>query len=427
MTTKKLSVLAMCVCAGGVNGFAFGEESPTALVAQNAQVRNVAHIYFNLATGERVISLVGDGQTAPANSGAGSVPFWSTSSTGASCPGGGGFTTSSFFVVDDNSGTSSLATAATVLSWGDVPMDSVVDCVSINWITDHQDVDADSDGIGDGVAGLGGRWTWWDADNGRISNVSTRMPLISITFMDLPGDTSPPGDSTVAGYTADVDLTGGFSSAMSFEIGDSDSDSQGAAFHNAGISNLDRDLDGLPDSDLDGDGLFDWSWGVRFFQPGTADLDGDGVIDGDIADSMKPIGIYKGFAPGSVVDHGDGTFGWEPDFSAPAFPNGADGSYLIYSVLDDFLPAGGGNLGVFTCQPNGPSIPYAGLAHTLFGPSNPIGCAGDLNGDGDINFFDVALFLEWFGDPERCDYNDDGACNFFDIAAFLEDVSEGCN
>jgi hypothetical protein len=428
MKNREQITVAVLVAAGSTLCFGQGEQSPTPIEPSVGRVVHAAHIYFNLATGERIISLAGDDQTTPADNGS-SGPIWSISGE-SPCP-DGGFTTSSFFVVDNNAGTTSLATAATTVSWGDIALNTVVDHVRIEWITDHDDVDLDSDGIGDGVVGLGGRWTWWDADNGRAGDRSTRMPLISLTFQNLPGDLDPSAD-IVAAYTADIDLGGTFTSSLVFEIGDSDGDLQGAAFHNANIANFDNDFDGNPDSDLDGDGLFDWSWGVRFFQPGTADLDGDGQLDGDFADSMKPIGISKGIAPGHIIDNGDGTFGWEEDFDAIDYPTGAGGAYSIYGP-----PDGDGEIhhagffwdknNEFSCGPNGPTIPYAGFTHTLFGPSNPgVSCQADINGDGDLNFFDISAFLSQIGDPELCDYNGDGACNFFDISDFLADIVAGC-
>ena len=54
-------------------------------------------------------------------------------------------------------------------------------------------------------------------------------------------------------------------------------------------------------------------------------------------------------------------------------------------------------------------------------------CPADINGDGGLNFFDVAGFLNLFNanDPVG-DYNSDGILNFFDISAFLADYSAGC-
>lgn len=57
----------------------------------------------------------------------------------------------------------------------------------------------------------------------------------------------------------------------------------------------------------------------------------------------------------------------------------------------------------------------------------PAACAPDLNGDGDLNFFDVSAFLSAFGasDPDA-DFTGDGEFNFFDVSAFLTAFSAGC-
>ena len=55
------------------------------------------------------------------------------------------------------------------------------------------------------------------------------------------------------------------------------------------------------------------------------------------------------------------------------------------------------------------------------------GCPGDLNGDGNLDFFDVSAFLVAYNamDP-AADFNGDGLYNFFDVSAFLSDFSAGC-
>ncbi len=54
-------------------------------------------------------------------------------------------------------------------------------------------------------------------------------------------------------------------------------------------------------------------------------------------------------------------------------------------------------------------------------------CPADINGDGGLNFFDVAIFLNLFNanDPVG-DFNSDGILNFFDVSAFLAAYSAGC-
>ncbi|MBL4698985.1 MAG: right-handed parallel beta-helix repeat-containing protein [Phycisphaerales bacterium] len=49
------------------------------------------------------------------------------------------------------------------------------------------------------------------------------------------------------------------------------------------------------------------------------------------------------------------------------------------------------------------------------------GCPADLNGDGELNFFDISEFLNTMPD-----FNSDGDFNFFDVSAFLNAFSAGC-
>ena len=55
------------------------------------------------------------------------------------------------------------------------------------------------------------------------------------------------------------------------------------------------------------------------------------------------------------------------------------------------------------------------------------GCAGDLNGDGVLDFFDVSAFLNGYNamDP-IADFTGDGVFDFFDVSAFLGAYNAGC-
>lgn len=407
----------------------------------NARVREVAHIYYNLASGERVVTLAGDGQTVGSDTGT-SVPIWSAG-VGNTCGSVGGYTTSYFFAVD-NPGSTSLSTNIAVLDHGDIALDTVVDCFQINWVLAHPDTDTDLNSIGDGVPGLAGEWTIWDADNGRAENQSTRLPLLEVRFDNLPGNIAAPG--FLSGYTANIDLVAfGTATDLTFEIGDSDGDCNVAAFCNSSvdygdgtfgpIAGGDRDNDGLLDSDLDGDGLFDWAWSVRFYQPGTVDLDGDGSIDGVPAPSdQDTIGVSLGAPEGMAVQIGPGDWDWVIDTSAAAAGTGSEDHLAIYAPLGpngELIHAQdiGGN---FACE--GGLIgdggmgytPYASLQVVLYGANvDPPFCgSADLNNDGMLDFFDVSLFLQQFN--AGGDYNGDGATDFFDVSAFLQDFNAGC-
>lgn len=445
MKNLRSAVLSLVFVSGSATNLVHAIESPTVLDANQANIHQVGHIYYNVSTGERVITLHDDSQTLGTNNGV-SGPIWS-SLIGNQCASQG--MSSSFFFALDTFSFSSSSFGNTLVDWGELELDTVVDCVHLNWVTDHADSDENADGIGDGVVGLAGEWTFWDADNGRSINNSTRLPVISFIFTDLPGDTSgtEPDDQNniLASYTADVDLAASFSgSSLVFEFGDSDGDLQGAAFGNndvdtnsdgigdgVSVANADRDLNGVPDGDLDGDGLFDWSWSVRFYQPGTTDFDGDGILDGDPANGNDTIGIQLGAPEGEAINHGDGTWSWEIDTS---LPDAGIGQEDFFAVYEDNFYLGMFNFGGFSCTPDssGQWTPLGMFAQQLFGPSAIIfeGCnAADLAEPyGTLNFFDVSAFLSAFGlEDAVADLAEPlGVFNFFDVSEFLSLYSTGC-
>src|SRR5690606_19636884 len=137
LSMKNASKLAMSVClsAGCACSVSAADAPPVALEAGVGRVVDVAHMYFNIATGERVVTLLGDSQTEAADAGESGVSVWASSYGGACID--QGFSTSFFYGVDDNSGSPSLATAITILDFGHIAANTVVDCVHINWVTDH--------------------------------------------------------------------------------------------------------------------------------------------------------------------------------------------------------------------------------------------------------------------------------------------------
>lgn len=62
-----------------------------------------------------------------------------------------------------------------------------------------------------------------------------------------------------------------------------------------------------------------------------------------------------------------------------------------------------------------------------FSCEDPANCPADLNGDGNLDFFDVSAFLTAYNamDPQA-DFNGDGIFNFFDVSAFLSAFNAGC-
>lgn len=54
-------------------------------------------------------------------------------------------------------------------------------------------------------------------------------------------------------------------------------------------------------------------------------------------------------------------------------------------------------------------------------------CVADLTGDGDLNFFDISLFLSYFSEENpQADLTNDGVWDFFDVSAFLGAFTQGC-
>jgi hypothetical protein len=324
-----------------------------------------------------------------------------------------------------------------MLDWGDIAMNTVVDCVQIHWITDHADTDTNSDSLADGVEGFGATWTFWDGMNGRSPQLdSIALPIIGFTFFDLPGE-FPVDTATISFYTADVDLGGSIGSSLVFEIGDTDSDLQGAAVHNARMDLRDEDLDSVPDIDPDGDGLADWAWSIDFHQPGTVDFDnadGDSDtqtgVDGDI-NAFATAGLAFGLPqPGEAVfDPDTGAWDWVPGAGAPVAED-------AFGLFTDGLYSGPFFFGGFNCDP---FSPLADFAIVLYAP--PMGgiACGDLAGnpdgspDGVLNFLDISAFLTLFsagdllvdfaGNP---DGSPDGVLNFLDVSAYLALYSGGC-
>lgn len=55
-------------------------------------------------------------------------------------------------------------------------------------------------------------------------------------------------------------------------------------------------------------------------------------------------------------------------------------------------------------------------------------CSADLNGDGELNFFDVSVFLQAYTNQQPlADINEDGVFNFFDVSQFIDAYGAGCS
>lgn len=117
-------------------------------------------------------------------------------------------------------------------------------------------------------------------------------------------------------------------------------------------------------------------------------------------------------------------------FALPALAGPSGGPYSIpWSTID-----GGGILnssgGTYTLsgtigQPDASGV-MTGGTYSLTGGfwagiDSSAPCAPDLNGDGNLDFFDVSFFLS-----NSVDYNGDTNFDFFDVSSFLQDFGIGC-
>ena len=123
--------------------------------------------------------------------------------------------------------------------------------------------------------------------------------------------------------------------------------------------------------------------------------------------------------------------------SAPAFAIGPSGG--MYSIPWSTIDGGGvinSSGGSFTLsgtigQPDAGATMTGGSFSLTGGfwagvDSGPP-CPADLNGDGELDFVDISLFLNAFnGELPAADFNDDGEYDFVDISLFLASYTGGC-
>tara|TARA_R110000782_G_scaffold12913_3_gene38234 strand:+ start:23428 stop:24777 length:1350 start_codon:yes stop_codon:yes gene_type:complete len=437
---KEHAMLKVCAFSlAAAAGMAAAGGTPVTLQNKIVPEEDVGYVYINLATGERIATVTNE--YVVSRDGNTSENIWIADNR-LPCS-AYGQTGGSSGLIDQISDTGPAGVGAYHLDWGDIPADTVVDCVQVRWSTRHIDVDADGDGFADGVVGFGCEWTWYDGDNG-FNTCFTRTGITGFTLFNLPGRTVVPPGTALSVYTAIVDLQGDFTNDLSFEIGDTDGDLQGAAIHNAFFGIGDIDSDGILDGDLDSDGLADFSYGQRYFQPGTTDFDGDGSPDGDPA-AAADCGNSLVAPTGPVVN--------APPFDtiSPVDPlpaaQGLEDAFDIFTDINSdgfFEPFGTFFYGGFTCDEDGDGVPggnaantrsFAQFWHVLLGPSAAAACPADLfpagNPDGVLNFFDISTYLGYYNSQNPlADFfpvgAPDGLFNFFDISTFLAAYNAGC-
>lgn len=445
---KAKSALSLALVAG-IAATAAAENTPQ---YQNAdpkldtklEVGGEVHIYFNLATGEKIVSL--DQSEVRGAADGTSNPIWFTDDLVVPCADFGGTESGLLIVIDSPASTNftSIATGGTWSNFSEVEYDTVVDCVRFNWASTFADEESAPGAIGgDGVEGFAAIIAWWDGYLPVAPNLnSTAVPAFALFLPFLPGN-SPNLTAGVVLYTLDIDLAADLTSSAIFELGDTDSDLNGADQHNAGIAGPmgpDADSDGFVDGDANENGLADVGYSFQFIQPGTidtdsADSDSDSTtgIDG-VGTAPQITGVLFGYPnPGEAVfDSSDSDWDWVAG-AAPAVPT-ADVMIVFNNdplSTDILLLAFNGGFG-FTCGDPMNSDPSddapAAFFHQLnLGPGGAAACLPDLDGNGSLNFGDVTTFLTLYGQGDLAvDFDPNGTLNFGDVTAFLTIYAQGC-
>ncbi len=431
---KAKNALSLLLAAGMVAPAVADTSLPVAPKGVASGARLMGHIYVNVATGEKIGTSMGQRGALPPEvwMADNDVPCADVNSTGVYDIGFVGFHDDPADVGNPDFG--DIAFNASYLNWGDVAADSVVDTIQVTTYANHPDVDGDGDGLADGVDGLACSWTFVEGDNG-FNSCTTRLGLIGITLVDIPGRIGATG---IEGYIYTLDLAGDFTEDISFEIGDTDGDLQGAAVHNA-FANAGDALD------LDVDGLADFGYAIRYSQPGSQDFDGDGIPDGNPANTAVTYSQLS--APRMAVQPNPPT-----TFTIDALSAGNEDAFdIIADPLNDgsAVPFGTFWYGGFTCDRNANSIfegnvnssgtndyrPYASFFMAMYaGDVAPPPCRPDLFPavpDGVLNFFDLSTFISLFNAQNpAADFfpvaAGDGLFNFFDISTYIAEFNAGC-
>ena len=161
-----------------------------------------------------------------------------------------------------------------------------------------------------------------------------------------------------------------------------------------------------------GDGSFqprqDFTTKIQPRSVAIADLNGDGLPELAVTGGASTIGAGVSV----LLGDGDGTFQPRHDF-----PTGRTPRFVATADLNgDGMP----DLAVVNRDSNTVTV--------LLNQCVPvIPCTPDLDGNGLLNFFDIAAFLLYYQTQNpTADWNNDGQLNFFDFAAYLIDFNAGC-
>ena len=143
-------------------------------------------------------------------------------------------------------------------------------------------------------------------------------------------------------------------------------------------------------------------------------LDGIYTFSTDSDDGSK---LYIG---DEVVVDNDGLHGMQTRSGTIALSAGH------HQIRIEFFERGGGAGLIASAE--GPGLNPAPISGLLLSHDQSTQCSpADLNGDGQLDFFDVSAFLTAFGNQDPvADFQPDGSFDFFDVSAFLAAFSAGC-
>lgn len=149
-----------------------------------------------------------------------------------------------------------------------------------------------------------------------------------------------------------------------------------------------------------------------------------------IATLNNPASFFEGdgtyfFNPSSPLNLSAGSTYWVVVYNTGS--DSIDWTANTPAILPTGIASHAGSLFSASGGPNPPTGSSGILnSYAVYAPpaSN---CPVDLNNDGNLNFFDISMFVTFFqGQNPVADWNNDGLYNFFDFSAFLAEFNAGC-
>jgi hypothetical protein len=129
----------------------------------------------------------------------------------------------------------------------------------------------------------------------------------------------------------------------------------------------------------------------------------------------------------TVTNIGCGFVSWDIVHSGNVFLNNELrwGTSYFYQLTSDDEPTVSQGSGVYLDFGDNYGLVFVEGIHAAL--NSDFVCEADLTGDGDLNFFDITVFLSRFGESDpSVDFNSDGVLNFFDVSMFLNLFNAGC-